>query len=331
MNISRRRVLEGMAFAATTTAALSQGTAFAQELDIDNATAMANVRDVVIGGFNILFLTNRVDRARAGGGLLGGGFGGRSTARTALAGLSDADFQGAVDAAYDDFLQQLQAAGYIVHDRAPFLAALSRHVRPLDNGVSMEFTLSRNNEVEGRLFSPTTLGPPMVPQDVQGAGFSGGGMGAVQSAVYVRQDSLAYARTNNIAVLFPHYVVDFASAETYGGWFRNSSAVSVSAGLAVTPEGSLFIAYAPGNRTTLLAPEEPIAVGGDFGSFSETSTDGQRAGELAANVIGALGGVGTNRTQRHTMQANPAQWSAGVGDLARTASARFIQGLRDGR
>ena len=68
-------------------------------IKIDKPAAMNASKQVVVGSFVVAFLTERRDSAKAGGGLLGSGFGGKSSARSTLAGLTDADFQAATDAA----------------------------------------------------------------------------------------------------------------------------------------------------------------------------------------------------------------------------------------
>lgn len=307
------------------------GLAFAQALKIDNAAAMTGITQVVIGGFVVAFLTDRVDRARAGGGLLGGGFGGRSTARSALEGVSDLEFQRATDAAYQDFLGQMAAAGYQLGDRAAVVEAFARNnASPLENAMERDIVMGRDTRAKARLFAPTEIGDVWLGREAGGQMGLGGFSGA-RSAIGVSMGGAAHARASGQAVINAFYVIDFARAETYGGWFRSSSAVSVGAGLAVVPETSKLFAFAPNGRVVSATLREPVAVGGDYGTFDETSTGAQRAAQIATNVIGVLGGIGTNSTKRYTMMADPERWTAGVGELATAANARMIQGLQTGR
>lgn len=302
--------------------------AHAQEIRVQNGAALANVENVSIASFAVAFLTDRVDRARAGGGLMGSGFGGRSTARSALAGLTDADFQRATDAAYADFVQQLTAAGYTVADHAPLAAALTEAGgRPLENGAEHDIILGRDSNADARIFAPTGWSGPLMPREWLGM-VTAGGFSFNRSAILTSTAGQSYARANNQAVISVLYVVDFANAETYGGWFRNSSAVSVQAGLATVPDATQFILYAPNGRVVTATLREPIAVGGDFGVFADATTSGQRTAETVANVIGVIGGVGTNRTRRYTMTADPERWGAGVDELTASATTSFLGALQ---
>lgn len=327
--IHRRQVTLGLGAAAVLAPTALATMAKAQEIRVQNGAAMAGVSQVVIGSFVVAFLTERTDSARAGGGLLGGGFGGRSSARSTLAGVTDAEFQAATDAAYADFLAQLRTAGYEVADRAAWVAAMTRS-SPDENGREQGVIMARESRAESRLFSPTALGGPMMPRESLGH-LMGRGIGQNASGIHMSANSQTYARETGQAVLSAFYVVDFANAETYGGWFRNSSAVSVQAGLALVPDLSMLIAFAPDRRIVTATLKEPVAVGGDFGTFDETTGGGHRAAEIATNVIGILGGVGTRSTKRFTMQADPGRWVQGMQQLSTVANASFLQTIRTGR
>ena len=124
----------------------------------------------------------------------------------------------------------------------------------------------------------------------------------------------AFARSSGIPVVSTLLVVSFAEAETYGGAFRNSSAVSVDSALALMPERSLLSIYADG-RTGAVSLNQPIASAGDFGTFADANTTADRVGQGIANVIGIIGGVGTNSSDRMTMAADPVRWRDGVNDI----------------
>ena len=216
-------------------------------------------------------------------------------------------------------------------DRAAAVEAFTRaNAQPLENGIERDVILARDSRAKAQVFAPTEIGGVWLPREALGhisaPGFSGN-----RSAVGISMGGVNHARASRQAVVNVFYVVDFANAETYGGWFRNSSAVSVQAGLAIVPELSKVFVYAPNGRVVNVSPREPIAVGGDFGTFGDTTTNGERVAEIATNIIGALGGIGTNSTRRYAMQADAPRWEAGVGELTTAASARAIEGLRTGR
>jgi hypothetical protein len=144
-----------------------------------------------------------------------------------------------------------------------------------------------------------------------------GGFNGARSAIMMTMKGQEFAKASGQAVVNVFYVVDFAQAETYGGAFRNVSAVNVKAGLATVPEASKLVVFAPKGQIGTATLREPIAVGGAFGEFADTQSGGEKALNTAANVIGFLGGIGTNSSKKYTMTADPAAWRSGLSELIR--------------
>src|SRR5690606_28582023 len=69
-------------------------------------------------GFTVGFDIDATDSVKAGGGLMGSGFGGKATAKSKLVGVDDKVLQAITDAAYNDFVAELKAKGYKVADRS---------------------------------------------------------------------------------------------------------------------------------------------------------------------------------------------------------------------
>ena len=330
--MNRRHVLVSGGLGALAVATTLALPVQAQAVRAENATAMQGSDQVVVGSFVVAFLTDRTDTARAGGGLFGSGSGGRSTTRSALEGVADADFQAITDGAYEQFLAELTEVGYqVVADRGPLVEAFRRaNAQPLENGLERDVILARDSRAKARVYAPSALGGLWLPREVLGQ-ISAPGFTGARSAIGVSTGGTQYARANGQGVVNAFYVVDFAQAETYGGWFRNSSAVSVQAGLALTPDMTKVYAYAPNGRVPAFTLREPVAVGGDYGTFGDTTSGASRAAETAANVIGILGGLGTNRSRRFTFQADPARWREGASELTAAGTERLVQALRSGR
>lgn len=300
-------------------------------IKVDKPAAMSASRQLVVGSFVVAFLTERRDSAKAGGGLMGSGFGGKSSARSALAGLTDADFQVATDAAYADFERQLTAAGYTVANRGPVVEAVTKGgARPEDNGAKKDLILGRDSKAEARLFSPTGWGGPLIAREYLGL-MAPGGFNGARSAILMSMKGQEFAKQSGHAVVNVFYVVDFAQAETYGGAFRNRSAVTVKAGLAAVPEATKLIVYAPKGQVGTATLREPIAIGGAFGEFVDAKSGGEKALDTAANVIGILGGVGSNKSKKFQMTADPAAWKAGVSELTSITNANFITAMNGAR
>ncbi|WP_135211702.1 hypothetical protein [Vitreimonas flagellata] len=325
--IDRRHLLTLTAAAAASAGLPAWAQTAAPAVEVSNAAALRGVSQAVVASFAIGFVTNRTDRARAGGGLLGSGFGGRSTARSALEGLTDADFQAATDAAYDIFVERMGAGGVTLGDRQPLLDAFGTRVRPVET-EERDLVYGRDDRGKVRIFGPSQLGGGAIVMREWLGMITGGGMSGNASAVQASMGAQNFARANNQAVLGCMLMLDFANAESYGGWHRNMSAVEVNSSLGAWPELTQLNVFAAGNgRQGTVALEDPIGIGGDFGVFADSTTGGQRAAETAANVIGVLGGVGTNSTRRYTMTADPTRWRAGVSEVAREAIGALAGGL----
>lgn len=295
---------------------------------VKNPAALAGVRQAVIGSFAVGFLTERVDRAKAGGGLMGGGFGGRSTAKSYLAGLTDADFTAATEAAYAAFLDRLGSAGITLGDRQGLIEAYGTEVKPLPNGEERNLITGRDDKAKARVFSPAALGDPVVL--MEWLGLLHGGSFDFSFNMSVGQASMAaktFAKTSGQPVINALLLVDFANAESYGGWFRNTSAVNVKSSLAAFPDVSQLTVFAPGGKVGQVILKEPVAMGGDYGTFEDTTGGTAKTVETISNVIGFLGGVGTNKSRKYTMTANPERWREGMDGLSREALGRLTASL----
>jgi len=296
-------------------------------IKVDKPAAMNGTREVVVGSFVVAFLTERSDSAKAGGGLIGSGFGGKSSARSRLSGLADADFQAATDAAFTDFKQQMSGAGYTVADNAPVIEAMIQAgARTEENGAEKDLILGRNSKADARLFSPSGWAGPLVPREYLGM-MSGGGFSGNRSAILVSMKGQEFAKSKGQAVLSVLYIIDFAQADTYGGAFRNVSAVKVKAGLAAIPEASKLVVYAPKGQVGTATLREPIAVGGAFGEFADAQSGGEKALNAAVNVIGILGGIGSNSSKKYIMTADPVAWKGGMSELMSSTNAQFIAAM----
>jgi hypothetical protein len=295
-------------------------------VEIKRPELLTGLSQVGIFAFTVAFLTERKASAKAGGGLLGGGFGGKSTARSALVGVSDSDFQAATDAAYAHFSAQLAAAGIAPVDYASVAAHHDSNFKLLENGHERDLLESRNASGKARLFGPAAIGAPIQLQE-WGDALTGGGFNFARHMIFASQSAKAFAKASGVPAIAALLVVDFADAETYGGAFRNSSAVKVDSNLAIMGERSRIEIFAPNGKTGRIALGDDVATSGDFGSFDDSTSGGHKAAETVANVIGLLGGIGSNKSRRYTMTADPARWRSGLDELSREALTRLVQPL----
>jgi hypothetical protein len=289
---------------------------------VTSAKAVQGTQQVVIGQVTIGFLIERKDSAKAGR-----GGGGRSTVRSTLNGYTPADLQAIADAAHSDLEAKLKQAGFEVTDRA----ALAAH--PKFAGTKPQTTPYEMSVITGRddkakvLFVPSSQSAPLrlFVGDAVVGGFSA--MGLVMSGNQVTMGASDFAKATGIRVVNAVYYVDFADSEEYGGWFRSSSAVKVNGSLALLPDQSKLTLIAPNYKSATLALADPVAVAGDFFEAENTTTSGQKASQTVANVIGILGGVGTNSNKRMSFTARPGTYVPGAKQATADANSLLVNQL----
>lgn len=283
------------------------------------ARSIAGAQQVVIGQFTVAFVTERKDSARAGGGLMGGGFGGKSTVRSQLAGVTPDQMQAVANAAHDDFVARLTASGLTVVDRAPYLAAMAK-VASEPNHKEITTIAGKDDKLDAILVSAEQAAPlRIMVGDYLSTGF-----GASQQ-YKTFAGMLAYASATNVRVVNAIYYVNFASSDEYGGFFRNTSAVKVSSGLGITPGMSKVSMVNPKGEPAYLELARPIAIGGDFFTKEDAMGGGEKAVRAATKVIGVLGGIGSNSVKKFTFTAQPGAYPEGAAQAATEANSLFVQ------
>ena len=294
---------------------------------VTSAKNIQGTQKVVIGQVTIGFLIERKDSAKAGGGLMGSGFGGRSTVRSYLAGYSPEDLQHVADAAYVDLAARLTAAGFEVTDRAALVAHPGFAKAKGEAGTKEMTTMTGRDDKAKVLFvGATQTGQlKLMIGDVAASGF--GAMGLIANGNQALLGASAFAKETGINVVNVIYYVDFADSDEYGGWFRNSSAVSVKGSMAMLPSQSKLTVIGPNNKTASLALADPVAVGGDFFDKKDSMGGAEKVGNAVGNVIGLLGGVGTNSSKKFTFTARPGTYVPGAKQAASDANEVLVTRL----
>jgi hypothetical protein len=208
--------------------------------------------------------------------------------------------------------------GVTLGDRQGLIDGYGSKVKPLPNGEERNLITGRDDKAKARLFSPAALGDPVVLQEWLGM-LTGGSFDFSfnMSVANASMAAKAYAKSSGQPVINALLLVDFANADSYGGWFRNSSSVKVKSSLAAFPEVSQLTVFAPGGKAGSVVLKEPVAMGGDYGTFEDTTGGTAKTVETISNVIGFLGGVGTNKSRKYTMTADPQRWREGVEGVSR--------------
>jgi hypothetical protein len=282
---------------------------------------------VVIGQFTMGFLIERKDSAKAGGGMLGSGYGGRSTVRSTLAGYSPGDLQAIADAAHDDLVAKLVAAGFEVVDRAGLAAHPAYAKSKAEPGPKEMTTITGRDDKANVLFVSSSQTAPLrlVAGDVVAGGLSA--MGMIMNGTQVVGGASTFAKDTGANVINVIYYVDFADSDEYGGWFRNSSAVSVKGSLALLPDQSKLSVIGPNYKSASLALADPVALGGDFFDKADSMRGGEKTMNAIGNAIGMLGGVGTNSSKKFTFTARPGTYVPGAKQAAFDANEVLVARL----
>lgn len=293
--------------------AFSAGAMAAKEpTKVAGASAFKGVQKVAIGQVTVGFLVERKDSAKAGGGLTGSGFGGRSTTRSTLAGVSQAELTQIASAAYADLEAKLKAAGIELVDRAALVAHPAyAKTKPSAEPYGLSVMTGRDDKATVMFLSaPQTAPLRVIAGDAAVSGLSA--MGLIMNGSQISMGASDFAKTHGVHVVNAIYYVDFADSDEYGGWFRSSSAVSVKASLALLPDQSKLSVIGPNYKSGAIALAHPVAVGGDFFEAADSTSGLQRADQAIANVIGLIGGIGTNSSKRLTFTARPGPYVPGA-------------------
>jgi hypothetical protein len=293
------------------------------EISVDGKAAFKGTEKVTIGSFLVGFAVIKTDSSKAGGGLMGSGFGGRSTAKSTLNGIDDATMQYITDQAYKQFVADLKARGFTVVDRSGLLANKSFAESKTYTNPHEETSGIFGTNSQTKYFAPSSFDAMRIFMgDIQGVtggfGFSNPAIGAME-----------YAKESGVKVLNVTYVIDFANADSYGSWATRSSSVKVGQGITVVPEfsrvgltGGDAGSFSSANGNIRLG--QPISSVREFATVESANSDAYKAAEVAVNVIGVLGGVGSNSTREFEFSARPKDYKEGAMDAIEQANVKFI-------
>ncbi len=298
-----------------------------EAVKVTSPNNLIGTQKVTIGQFTIGFLIERRDSAKAGGGLMGSGFGGRSTVRSTLAGYTPEELQQLADAAYTDFVAKLTASGFEVTDRAalaafPEIAGLASEPGPKE----VTTVTGRDDKAKVLLVSASQTAPlRLLPGDYQPSGF--GGIGMALAGIKSITALANFAKESSTRIVNVVYYIDFADSDEYGGAWTSSSSVRVNGSLALLPNQSKLSVLSGDTKSGVLVLNKPVAVGGDFFDKADAMGGTEKAANALGNVIGLLGGVGTNSSKKFTFTARPGAYAAGVTQATGEANTLLTEKL----
>lgn len=292
-------------------------------VEVQTEAAFKERRKVVIGGFKVGFNDSKRMANKAGGGLMGGGFGGKSTGLVKLEGVTDTERQAITDAAYKDFVAALEAQGYTVVPRSELtadkdFAGAKSYSFPYavdDSGFLSEYGTAT-------YYSPAAIGAeqPVFAGDIAGMT---GGFGFSNPAVAAAK----YGEQTGIAVLNVSYLVDFAGAGGHGGKFSATSSLKVGQLLSVDQGRLGLTAGQMGTFSTAVGAMtlgQPVPSAQEFATIEETSTGADKGIETATNIASALLGGGTNQTRKFVYRADAGKFKVAAIDALKDANGRFV-------
>lgn len=286
------------------------------------------VSTVAVGAFNVGFIFESIDQKAKTGGLMGA-FGGTTKAQSELVGVTPEMMQAITDAAYADFVRQLEGRGYAVQP-APDLfghAALAKtksQQAPLDINI----TLEKGSKGKATYFKPSALPSLlMIPGDFTGSGMSS--MGINMAAGQAGMALANYAKQSGVGVIDVVYLIDF-SDQKRPGFFSFGGGINVNSGLSVTPDFSRMTLIAPSGKQAVITVKAPVGVEGDFIEKSDASTGTEKAVQSTANVAGGLAaaaGIGLPRfgkTRKFQFAAKPGNYEEGAAKAASLTSEMLV-------
>ncbi len=294
-----------------------------EPVKISGPSNAKGVTTVAIGAFNVGFIFESIDQTQKTGGLMGA-FGGTTKAKSELLGVTPAMMQAITDAAYADFVKQLEGRGYAVQPPTNLfghaaLAKTKAREAPLDINIALE----KGSKGKATYYKPSALPSQlMIPGDFTGSGMSS--MGINMAAGQAGMALANYAKQAGVGVVDVVYLIDFSDQKRPG--FFSFKGLEVNSGLSVAADYSRMTLIAPNGKHMVIAVKAPVGVEGDFIERSDASTGTEKAVQSTANVAGGLAaaaGIGLPRfgkTRKFQFAAKPGNYEEGAAKAASLAN-----------
>lgn len=298
-------------------------------LKISSAGAIKGTQTVVIGAFNVGFIFQSVDNTKATGGMIGA-FGGTTSAKSVLEGVTPAMMQAITDAAYADFTAQLAAKGFTIADPAALFADPEfKRIKITDSPYEANVQLDKKSTGKATYYKPTALpGLFVLPGDITASGLSGIGMN--MSAGTNQYGVTQYTKSSGHAVIDIVYLIDFSNVKRPGA-FSFAGGLNVTSGMSVVDDFSRLSVVTPEGKIATITIKQPVAVAGDFATQQDTTKD---AGvQQALNILGGfaaargMAGMKFGKSKTFTFTAKPGVYEEGATKAATLANTRLLEQL----
>ncbi len=301
-----------------------------KSMSVDSFRQLKACKKVVVTAFNVQFITKKDAGSHAGGAGEGAA---HVNSHIKLTGLTNATFQAITDQVYTNFTKGLQTLGvevmpYAEYAALPEYADMKSHFKTSPLAVSGGHFSGQPSE----LFSPTGM-PVVLFGDEQALG-AGNSMTAYigMNAPFTREAVMA--RETGVAAVHVYLVVDFCQMEAKGGTFSFSAKVTTKPQISISKVSrcSFFFddsAYG-GGREFVKMKNNAFGTDDYVSEFTDVTTGAQKAGDVAVNVIGVLGGTGdTYSNTYYEAAANPALYQAACVKYLTTVQDLMLAGIKE--
>ena len=300
-----------------------------KSVSVDSFKQLKNCHKVVITAFNVQFITRKDAGSQAGG---SGDGAAHVNSHIKLTGLTNATFQAITDQVYTNFSKGLASLGvevmpYAEYAALPEYADMKSHFKTSPMEVSGGMFSGQPSE----LFAPS--GMPVVLFGDELALSKGNAMTAYigMSAPFTKEAVIA--KETGVAAVHVYLVVDFCQMEAKGGTFSYSAKVTTKPQISISKVSrcSFFFDDSVYNGGREFVKMKNNAFGADdyVSEFKDVTTGGQKAGDVAANVIGALGGTGdTYSNKYYEAAANPSLYQAACVKYLTTVQDLMLAGIK---
>ena len=286
----------------------------------DRLQALAKVKRAAIAQFRVEFAVENEAKAQSSG--TTGATSSRADVK--LVGVTDEARQATADRLYDQFVQDLAAAGLEV---VP-LATLRANADYQSLGPVLRGGREPVGTRAGKSIFVGARGMPyyMTNDDRHlGLGTLLGGISTTQPQNIEPQ----IAKTLDAAVFRVTLAVAFADQTTRGGLFNTGSSVKTDARLVLVPNQCQWLIITPEGRAQVYL-NETVFMGSDALQLVETTADSDKAVQAAANIITGLFAKTTRSAASYEARTTPAAYEAVVTRHGLALQAAMLSALRPG-
>ena len=299
-----------------------------KSVSVDSFKQLKDCKKVVVTAFNVQFITKKYAAAHAGRETEGAA---HVNSHIKLTGLDAATFQAITDQAYTNFVKGLESIGLEVMPYSNYAAL------PEYTDMKSHFKTSPM-EVSGGMFSgePSQLFAPQgMPVTLYGDELAMG-QGTLMTAGIGQNAPLTkeaiIAKETGVAAVHVYLVVDFCQMEANGGTFSFSAKVDTKPQISISKVSrcSFFFdnSMYNGGREYVKMKNNAFGTNNYVTEFNNITTGGQKAGDVAANVIGVFSGGSTYKNTYYEAIASPALYQEACVKYLTTVENLMLAGIK---